>query len=81
MKKLSELLKKVDIEISPEQDIEILDIVYDSREVKPGSLFICLIGANVDGHDFVDKAVANGAAAILVEKKSADFQSKRLPYP
>ena len=75
MKKLSELLKKVDIEISPEQDIEILDIVYDSREVKPGSLFICLTGANVDGHDFVDKAVANGAAAILVEKKSADFQN------
>ena len=47
---------------------EILDITADSRKVAPGTLFIALDGATVDGHDFVQKAVDAGAAALLVSK-------------
>ena len=46
---------------------EITDIVYDSRKVKPGCLFVCLRGAAVDGHDFAAKAAEQGAAAILAD--------------
>ena len=40
----------------------------DNREVKPGDLFLAIKGANVDGHEFVDKALAAGAAGSLVER-------------
>ncbi|MCM3408981.1 UDP-N-acetylmuramoyl-L-alanyl-D-glutamate--2,6-diaminopimelate ligase [Metabacillus litoralis] len=40
----------------------------DSREVKPGSLFICIKGYTVDGHDFAQKAVEQGAVAIVAER-------------
>ncbi|MEN1966973.1 UDP-N-acetylmuramoyl-L-alanyl-D-glutamate--2,6-diaminopimelate ligase [Lentibacillus sp. N15] len=49
--------------------IEINDIEMDSREVKPGNLFVCIKGYTVDGHDYVDQAIANGAIAIIAEKK------------
>ncbi|MFT3967066.1 MAG: UDP-N-acetylmuramoyl-tripeptide--D-alanyl-D-alanine ligase [Sphingobium sp.] len=43
-------------------------VAFDSREVGPGDLFIALKGAEADGHDFVDKAFAAGAAAALVDR-------------
>lgn len=49
-------------------DREITDIVYDSRKVTPGSMFICLEGEHVDGHDFVRQAVRQGAVCLLVQK-------------
>jgi UDP-N-acetylmuramoyl-L-alanyl-D-glutamate--2,6-diaminopimelate ligase len=49
-------------------DLNIDNVSYDSRKLKPNSLFVCLSGNNVDGHSFIDEAVKNGAIAILVEK-------------
>ncbi|PGT81854.1 MULTISPECIES: UDP-N-acetylmuramoyl-L-alanyl-D-glutamate--2,6-diaminopimelate ligase [Bacillaceae] len=46
----------------------ISSLEMDSREVKPGSLFICIKGYTVDGHDFARKAVEQGAVAILAER-------------
>lgn len=37
----------------------------DSRKARPGLCFVCIAGENVDGHDFVDKAVVGGASAVL----------------
>lgn len=48
---------------------EIKGIQTDSRQVQKGDLFICLPGHTVDGHDYADKAVASGAAALVVERK------------
>ena len=42
-------------------DLNIDHISYDSREIKPNSLFICINGNNADGHNFIDEAVKNGA--------------------
>ncbi|RDW17928.1 UDP-N-acetylmuramoyl-L-alanyl-D-glutamate--2,6-diaminopimelate ligase [Oceanobacillus chungangensis] len=50
------------------KDVEISDIAIDSREVKHGCLFICINGFTVDGHQYVDEAVNNGAAAIVAEQ-------------
>ncbi|SFD82558.1 UDP-N-acetylmuramoylalanyl-D-glutamate--2,6-diaminopimelate ligase [Lentibacillus persicus] len=50
------------------EDISINQIEADSREIDEGSLFICIEGFTVDGHEFVTQAVDNGAVAILAEK-------------
>ncbi|MFD5101448.1 UDP-N-acetylmuramoyl-tripeptide--D-alanyl-D-alanine ligase [Streptomyces albidochromogenes] len=43
-------------------------VVIDSREVKPGSLFAAFAGEKVDGHDYAERAVAGGAAAVLATR-------------
>lgn len=43
-------------------------IEMDSRKVTQGSLFICMQGFTVDGHDFAKEAVQNGAVALIVER-------------
>ena len=48
--------------------VELSDLAYDARQVRPGSLFFCVPGARVDGHDFAADAVATGAAALVVER-------------
>ncbi len=42
----------------------------DSREVKPGGLFFALRGAEKDGHEFVRDAIAQGAAAVVVQRRA-----------
>ena len=39
-------------------------LAIDSRAVKPGDLFVAIVGERVDGHDFIDSALENGAVAI-----------------
>ncbi len=48
--------------------VEIDDLAYDTRDVRPGSLFFCVPGARADGHDFAAEAVAKGAVALVVER-------------
>ena len=48
--------------------VEILDLAYDTRRVRAGSLFFCVPGATRDGHDLAGEAVAAGAVALVVER-------------
>ena len=65
--KLADILKNVECEfLKGSGDVEITDLVYDSRKVKEGSVFVCLKGYNVDAHKFAKNAVASGAAAIIL---------------
>ncbi|WP_110112924.1 UDP-N-acetylmuramoyl-L-alanyl-D-glutamate--2,6-diaminopimelate ligase [Bacillus sp. CGMCC 1.16541] len=57
-----------DFKSIPEENVKITSIEMDSREVKDGSLFICVKGYTVDGHDFAHVAVEKGASAIVAEK-------------
>ena len=50
------------------EDVEIADLAYDNRSVRPGTLFFCVPGFTRDGHDFAADAVARGAAALVVER-------------
>nr|WP_320145608.1 UDP-N-acetylmuramoyl-L-alanyl-D-glutamate--2,6-diaminopimelate ligase [uncultured Anaeromusa sp.] len=52
-------------------EVAITGITQDSRQVRRGSLFICLPGSKVDGHDFAEKAIAEGAVALLAERPLA----------
>ena len=47
---------------------ELQGITTDSRAVKRGEVFVALMGGKFDGHDFIDAAVDQGAAAIVVSK-------------
>jgi len=49
--------------------VEINELVFDSRAVKFNDLFIAIKGAAVDGHNFIDKAIENGATVIVCEDK------------
>ena len=51
------------------QDCEIKDITIDSRSVGDGSVFVCIRGANVDGHDYAKMAEEKGAACVVAEEK------------
>ena len=70
MAALRELLVGIDYEcIRGTLDREVADIIYDSRKVVPGSMFICISGAIVDGHTFAAEAVKGGAEVLVVEKE------------
>ncbi|MEB1809989.1 MAG: UDP-N-acetylmuramoyl-L-alanyl-D-glutamate--2,6-diaminopimelate ligase [Bacillaceae bacterium] len=68
--KLDELVQKLQyVNILNDQTNPVISsIEMDSREVQEGSLFICIKGYTVDGHDFVNQAISNGATAIVAER-------------
>ena len=49
-------------------DIEVSDIVYDSNKVKKNCMFVCLKGANFDGHNFANEAIQRGASSIVCQE-------------
>lgn len=49
-------------------DVLVTSVVADSREVRPGALFVALVGARVDGHDHVPGAVEQGAVGALTSR-------------
>ena len=49
--------------------VEVSELAYDSREVTPGTLFFCVPGEKVDGHEFAAGAVEAGAVALVVERE------------
>lgn len=72
MNGLKELLAELTYEcIRGTDDIEVTEVVYDSRKVTKGCLFICIPGANVDGHDFAVQVAEAGACALVVQKEVA----------
>lgn len=68
---IKRILNGIEYEIIQEtvSDIAAEGMEYDSRKIKEGDIFIALEGHVVDGHDFIEKSVANGAKTILVSKK------------
>lgn len=66
---LKQLVEGLDVvSIKGSLNIEVGGIAHDSRKVRNGSLFVCIEGFKVDGHQYIPFAVENGAAALLVQK-------------
>ncbi|EHG15672.1 UDP-N-acetylmuramoyl-L-alanyl-D-glutamate--2,6-diaminopimelate ligase [Prevotella histicola] len=75
--KLSELLKNVKpIAVHGDIDIDIKGVNIDSRKIENGHLFIAMKGTQVDGHKFINKAIALGATAILLEDMPETLEDK-----
>ena len=66
--KLNEVLKNIHpIKIVGDAEVEITGVNIDSRRIKAGHLFIAMKGTQVDGHQFIGKAIELGAKSILCE--------------
>lgn len=59
------------------EDTDIISLAYDSRQVRPGALFVALCGAKSDGHDFIAQAANNGASALLIDADKAPWYGAR----
>lgn len=58
--------------------VEIAAIRFDSRQVQPGDLFVAVRGVQADGHHFIQKAIDNGAVAIVCETLPDTLAADRL---
>jgi UDP-N-acetylmuramoyl-L-alanyl-D-glutamate--2,6-diaminopimelate ligase len=69
MRKLKDILYNVSIdEVYGNTDIEINQLVFDTRLISCGDVFIAQQGWNIDGHLFIDTAIEKGAKAIICER-------------
>ncbi|WP_054752302.1 Mur ligase domain-containing protein [Piscibacillus salipiscarius] len=74
---LSKILKQVNVLYKNElPDLDINHITDNSREVKPGSMFVAVKGYAHDGHVYIDEAIRNGAQIIVGE----DNLTLTVPY-
>ena len=75
--KLLELLKDIPVlESNVSMDLEIGQVVYDSRKVTPGCLFVAVTGFAADGNRFIPMALEKGAAVVVTAKKP----EQEVPY-
>lgn len=67
--KLTQMLERLEYEVvQGSADIEVTELVNDSRKAGPGCVFVCISGAVSDGHSYVEDVTAKGAAAVIVER-------------
>ena len=68
MMRINDLVKNIDaVSITGAENPVIDNIEFDSRKVKPDTLFVAVKGTKSDGHDFINDAVASGAVAVICE--------------
>ena len=61
------------------QGVEVTGVFTDTRVTSPGALFVALSGERFDAHNFLDKAVSAGAAALCVERSKAHLAPAGIP--
>ena len=67
--KLEDLIRNVEHgTVKGPLDRDVTGLAYDSRQVRPGSLFVALPGEHVDGTAFIEDAVKRGAVAIVSQR-------------
>ncbi len=61
-------------------EVEISGLACDSRQVKPGDLFVAIQGLTVDGHDFIPQALERGAVAVVGEREPKGTSDTLVPF-
>ncbi len=73
---LKDILYRVSIKsVNGDTGIVVNDLQADSRKVSKGTCFIALVGTTVDGHNYIDTAIENGAVAIICENMPLQFKA------
>ena len=68
--KLSQICRELAYEcLKGSMDVEVRDIVYDSRKIAKETMFVCMVGAVTDGHSYISDAVKAGASVIVLERE------------
>jgi len=62
------------LELVGDKDLDITKVSFDSRQVEPGTLFFAVRGTQTDGHAYIDKAVEQGASAVVCEQMPATLK-------
>ncbi|MGN0187773.1 MAG: UDP-N-acetylmuramoyl-L-alanyl-D-glutamate--2,6-diaminopimelate ligase [Paludibacteraceae bacterium] len=70
--KISKLLENVRLRATLATDCEVSGLCFDSRAVRSGDVFVATRGTTVDGHEFIGKAIAGGAVAVVCETLPTD---------
>jgi len=65
---LKDIIQGIDCKVVGDVEVEVKDLQFDSRKVTAGTLFVAQRGTKVDGHDFIGKAVEQGAVAVVCEE-------------
>ena len=77
MKKLSQLLSSIQpLQVVGDTDVDITDLINDSRQAREGVMFVALKGVAVDSHRFIPDVVAAGARAIVCEDMPATLNDQ-----
>jgi UDP-N-acetylmuramoyl-L-alanyl-D-glutamate--2,6-diaminopimelate ligase len=63
--------------LTPVPEVEVSGVEQDSRRVKPGDLFVAVVGESADGHRFIEQAVARGARAVVGSRAQGEIA---VPY-
>ncbi len=72
--KLKELLQGIEIQqMHADAELDIREVCYDSRKVQSGDLFVAIRGYVVDGHQYIEKALEQGAVAVVCEEAAAQI--------
>ena len=75
-KKLEYIIQNIPCSVSGNRDIMINKIVFDSRQVETGDMFVAVRGTHVDGHNYISDVIRKGAVAILCEQIPSDKNEK-----
>ncbi len=80
--RLYTLLKEVEIDYTNIADFsaQVEAITDRSDRVRPGCVFVCVSGIRHDGHDYIDRAAARGAAVVVAERPTDALRATGIPY-
>jgi len=81
MNNLKNILKEIKVkQLIGNDNITISEICFDSRQAKPGSLFVATRGTKTDGHQFIPTAIEKGSLAVVCEDIPAEKPSAVTSY-
>lgn len=67
--KLKDVLRGLNYNVIGDEEVEICGIENNSQKIEKDYLFVCIRGFKVDGHEYMNKAIENGASAIVVDEE------------
>lgn len=77
---LAQLISPLEVlETSGDLQVDVREVTDDSRQVRPGTVFVAVKGGRVDGHTFLDEVVDRGAAALVVQQDSVIGSPRPVP--